>query len=148
MKNLIILFTIFVACIQNKSEDFQLTALSPVTYEFKARENKNRIDYFYAKGNLSYNTATYEKLKKAIDDKTASVPIKGYHLYSIYVYKQTDVINKQYKGGKEGLDGHNADLLAYVRYSGGKPDIFYITENGNVIYDMLSGKEENFEFDQ
>ncbi len=148
MKNLIILFALFVACIQNKSEDFRLAALNPVTYEFKAGEHKNRIDYFYAEGHFSYTPLEYEKLKQKINEKTAAADVKSYHLYSIYIYKETDVINQKYTGGKAGLDGHNNDLIAYVRYNQGTMDIFYITEKGNVVYDMLSGKEERFEFDQ
>lgn len=148
MKNLIILFTLFVAYIQNKSQDFQLIALSPITYVFKAGENKNRIDYFYAEGNVLYNSSEYEILKKKVDEKTAHINLQNYNLYSIYIYKKTDILNNQYKGGKQNLDGHNQDLIAYVRYSQGKPDIFYIIEKGNVVYDELSGKEENFEFDQ
>ena len=58
------------------------------------------------------------------------------------------MINQKYTGGKAGLDGHNNDLIAYVRYNQCTIDIFYITEKGNVIYDMLYGKEEQFEFDQ
>jgi len=148
MKNLIILFTLFVACIQNKSEDLQLVALSPKTYEFKAGENKNRIDYFFAEGNFSYNTSEYENLRNTINEKIKDVTIKEYHLYSVYIYKETSIINKEYKNGREGLDGHNEDLLAYLRYSEGKMDIFYIINKGNVVYDKLSGKEESFEFDQ
>lgn len=148
MKNLIILFTLFVACIQNKSEDLQLVALSPKTYEFKAGENKNRIDYFFAEGNFSYNTSEYENLRNKIDEKIKEVNVKEYHLYSVYIYKETSIINKEYKNGREGLDGHNKDLLAYLRYIEGKMDIFYITDKGNVVYDKLSGKEESFEFDQ
>lgn len=148
MKNLIILFTLFVACIQNKSEDLQLVALSPKTYEFKAGENKNRIDYFFAEGNFSNNTSEYENLRNKIDEKIKDVNVKEYHLYSIYIYKETSIINKEYKNGREGLDGHNKDLLAYLRYSEGKMDIFYIIDKGNVVYDKLSGKEESFEFDQ
>lgn len=148
MKNLIILFTLFVACIQNKSEDLELVALSPKTYEFKAGENKNRIDYFFAEGNFSNNTSEYENLRNKIDEKIKDVNVKEYHLYSIYIYKETSIINKEYKNGREGLDGHNKDLLAYLRYSEGKMDIFYIIDKGNVVYDKLSGKEESFEFDQ
>ena len=148
MKNLIILFTLFVACIQNKSEDLQLVALSPKTYEFKAGENKNRIDYFFAEGNFSYNSSEYENLKNKIDEKIKEVNVKEYHLYSVYIYKETSILNKEYKNGREGLDGHNEDLLAYLRYSEGKMDIFYIIDKGNVVYDKLSGKEESFEFDQ
>ena len=148
MKNLIILFTLFVACIQNKSEDLQLVALSPKTYEFKAGENKNRIDYFFAEGNFSYNTSEYENLRNKIDEKIKDVNVKEYHLYSVYIYKETGIINKEYKNGREGLDGHNKDLLAYLRYSEGRMDIFYIIDQGNVVYDKLSGKEESFEFDQ
>lgn len=148
MKNLIILFTLFVACIQNKSEDLQLFALSPKTYEFKAGENKNRIDYFFAEGNFSYNSSGYENLRNKIDEKIKEVNVKEYHLYSVYIYKETGVINKEYKNGREGLDGHNQDLLAYLRYSEGKMDIFYIIDQGNVMYDKLSDKEESFQFDQ
>jgi len=148
MKNLIILFTLFVACIQNKSEDLQLVALSPKTYEFKAGENKNRIDYFFAEGDFSYNSAEYENLRNKIDEKIKEVNVKDYQLYSVYIYKETSIINKEYKNGREGLDGHNKDLLAYLRYSEGKKDIFYIINKGNVVYDKLSGKEESFEFDQ
>ena len=148
MKNLIILFTLFVACIQNKSEDLQLIALSPKTYEFKAGENKNRIDYFFAEGNFSYNSSGYENLRNKIDEKIKEVNVKEYHLYSVYIYKETGVINKEYKNGREGLDGHNQDLLAYLRYSEGKMDIFYIIDQGNVMYDKLSDKEESFQFDQ
>ncbi|KUJ50307.1 hypothetical protein [Chryseobacterium sp. JAH] len=148
MKNLIILFTLFVACIQNKSEDLQLIALSPKTYEFKAGENKNRIDYFFSEGNFSYNSSGYENLRNKIDEKIKEVNVKEYHLYSVYIYKETGVINKEYKNGREGLDGHNQDLLAYLRYSEGKMDIFYIIDQGNVMYDKLSDKEESFQFDQ
>lgn len=148
MKNLIILFTLFVACIQNKSEDLQLIALSPKTYEFKAGENKNRIDYFFAEGNFSYNSSGYENLRNKIDEKIKEVNVKEYHLYSVYIYKETGIINKEYKNGREGLDGHNQDLLAYLRYSEGKMDIFYIIDQGNVMYDKLSDKEESFQFDQ
>jgi hypothetical protein len=148
MKNLIILLTLFVACIQNKSEDFQLVALSPITHEFKAGENKNRIDYFYVEGNFSYNTSEYEKLKKKVDEKATGLNIQNYHLYSIYIYRKTEVLNQQYKDGKEGLDGHNQDLIAYIRYEKGNRDIFYITEKGNVVYNVLTNKEEDFEFDQ
>jgi hypothetical protein len=137
MKNLIILFTLFVACIQNKSEDLQLVALSPKTYEFKAGENKNRIDYFFAEGNFSYNSSGYENLRNKIDEKIKEVNVKEYHLYSVYIYKETGIINKEYKNGREGLDGHNQDLLAYLRYSEGKMDIFYIIDKGNVVYDKL-----------
>lgn len=137
-----------MACIQNKSEDLQLVALSPKTYEFKAGENKNRIDYFFAEGNFSYNTSEYENLRNKIDEKIKDVNVKEYHLYSVYIYKETSTINKEYKNGREGLDGHNKDLLAYLRYSEGKMDIFYIIDKGNVVYDKLSGKEESFEFDQ
>ncbi|WP_312078959.1 hypothetical protein [Chryseobacterium sp.] len=148
MKNLIILLILFVACNQNKSQDLQLIALSPKTYEFKAGENRNRIDYFYLEGQFSYNVEEYEKLKQKIDEKTAAVNTKSYHLYSVYIYKETNVINKDYKGEREAFDGHNEDLIAYVRYTDGKMDIFYMIEKANVVYDAVSGKEENFEFDQ
>ncbi|WP_306350890.1 hypothetical protein [Flavobacterium sp. '19STA2R22 D10 B1'] len=151
MKKIIViipLFILFIACVTNKSQDFQLVALSPATYEFKTKENKNRIDYFYSEGNFSYNNTDYEILKKKIEEKIVGVNTPKYHLYSIYIYKKTNILNNQYKGGKEGLDGHNQDLIAYIRYEKGNKDIFYILKKGNVVYDILSDKEENFEFDQ
>jgi hypothetical protein len=148
MKTLLLLVALLVACIQDKPKDFQLIALPPITYEFKTGENRNRIAYFYVEGNFSYDHIAYEKLKRKVEEKIAGAPTGNYHLYSVYLYKKNDLLNKDYSGGKAGLDGHNQNLLAYVRYSQGKMDIFYIIEKEKVVYDLLSDKEENFEFEQ
>lgn len=148
IKNLFILLTLFVSCHEHESKDFSFSPLHPVTYEFKAGQKFNRIDYFYVDGAFSYKNSDYEKLQNKIDKKIAIVPTTNYDLYSVYIYKKTDVINKTYTGGREGLDGRHQDIIAYIRYSEGHPDIFYIIQKGNVVYDLLSGQREDFEFDQ
>ena len=44
---------------------------------------------------------------------------------------------------------HDNDLLAYLRWTDGEQDIFWLVENGKVVYDGLAKKsvEPPFEFD-
>ncbi|SFC44240.1 hypothetical protein [Kaistella jeonii] len=133
----------------NKTIDFKLNSLPPTTYEFKSEGKNNRIDYWFSEGDFVYQKKEYIKLKAIVAEKADSVTdLQGYTLYSMYIYKKTDILNANYDKGREGLDGHNQDLLAYIRFNKGKMDVFYILKDGNVIYDAVSGKAENFEFEQ
>ena len=147
MKKLIILLTLLAACTQDEPKDFQLAVLAPVTSEFSTGADRNRIDYFYVSGNFSYKKEAYEKLKKKIQKEITNLQLNKYHLYSVYVYKETNVIGKNFSGEREALDGHTQDMLAYVRFNKGKIDVFYITDKGKVVYDLLLKREENFEFE-
>lgn len=149
-------FTIFTvgsmlliaSCGQKVSEDIELVALSPVTYKLNERNYINRVDYFYVKGPFLYNSNYYQHLKKLIDERTATIDLKVFRYYSIYIYRETGMINDDFKGGKKMLDGHNKDLIAYLRYIRGKRDIFYMIDQGNVVFDLVAFKEDRFEFDQ
>lgn len=133
---------------KSKNEDLNLVKLSPYTYTFKVNENNNRIDYFYLVNKISYDISQFEKLdiesKKTFDVNQ----FEKYNLHSIYIYNQTDVLNDKYDNGREGLDGQNENLVAYIRYKNGIRDIFYILKDGNVVYDFLKKEKTDFEFDQ
>jgi gluconate kinase len=147
MNKFSILLLLCIACTQ-KTKDYQLERLPPITYEFNAKEKKNRIDYFYIEGDFLRNTSGYNELKMKMGEKLRDVDMRNYFLYSVYIYRKTEIINKKYNGGRDNLNRHHQDLLAYARYKNGKLDIFYILEKGNVVYDVLSNKEESFEFNQ
>lgn len=137
-----------MACIQKKKEDFNLVKLPPNSYTFKVNDKANRIDYFYAEGSFSYDLEDYKKLQNMINEKSKELSLNDYKFCSVYIYNKTNTLNDNYSNGKEGLDGHNKDLIAFIRYDNGKQDIFYILKDGNVIYDLQTGKESDFEFDQ
>lgn len=137
-----------MACIQKKKGDFNLVKLPPNSYTFKVDNKANRIDYFYVAGRFSYNLEDYKKLQNMINEKSKELSLNDYKFCSVYIYNKTDTLNDSYSNGKEGLDGHNKDLIAFIRYDNGKQDIFYILKDGNVIYDLQTGKESDFEFDQ
>jgi len=114
---------------------------------FRRGAYNNRIDYLYVENNFYFEKDTYQKLKDKIEEKHMQLLDGKYQLSSFYIYKKTDVINEHYNKGTVGLDGHNRDLLAYVRYGNGKMDIFYVLKDGNVIYDLLQNRQEGFEFE-
>ncbi|MGJ1430080.1 hypothetical protein ACR79M_00400 [Sphingobacterium spiritivorum] len=148
MKKILLLFVVITGCVAQKKGDFELKELVSGGYEFEKEGNTNRIDYLYAEGDFSYRPEEYKLLKHKAEEKKAALTNKKYTLHSLYIYKKTDIINQHYGKGKEGLDGHNRDLIAYVRYSGDKMDICYIIEEGNVIYDVLTDQREDFEFEK
>lgn len=137
-----------MACTQKQNQDFNLFKLPPNSYEFKVHDNTNRIDYFYLDGIFKYDIDGYRKIEKKIGESISTKDMNRYHLYPIYIYNKTDLLNDGYTNGKEGLDGHNNELITYIRYKDGKPDIFYIVKNGNVIFDGIKNEKANFEFDQ
>lgn len=147
VKNLIILSVFWLACTQ-KIKKNQLQGLSPVSYEFHSGKDRNRIDYFYMEGDFVYAVSGYNALKKKVDEKAQDIDAGNYFLYSIYIYRETDIINKKYKDGKVGLDGQNRNLIAYARYRNGKADIFYMIKEAVVVYDALSDQKADFEFNQ
>lgn len=133
---------------KNQTENIKLKPLSPYTFEFKGKnEASNRIDYFYLKGKFQYEDILYRKLNKIISEHYKKTK-NQYKLFSIYIYKETEELNESYDKTRESFDGKNNDLLAYVRFSNTVNDIFYIIENGFVIYDCVNEKSLNFEFEQ
>ncbi|SFA54184.1 hypothetical protein SAMN04488511_11352 [Pedobacter suwonensis] len=148
MKHLIILLLVLTACNNSKQQNFELKPLNPDVQQFKSGTNNNRIDYFYIRGNFFYKKSTYALLGDKVNRKINSAILPDYDFYSVYVYRDLDLPNKKDGGGINTFDGQNKNLVAYIRYKRGHMDIFYIINNGNVVYNLISGKEMDFEFDQ
>ncbi|MEH3112345.1 hypothetical protein [Pedobacter terrae] len=145
----ILLFLLFLttACKDREPKNLELKPLSPVTYEFTSGASTNRIDYFYISDGFSYQKSYYTILEKKVQQKIKKVNLKAYNLYSAYIYQQSAILNGKYNGGRAGLEGQSNKLFAYIRYQQNHTDIFYLIRDGNVVYNLLSQKEEHFEFD-
>lgn len=129
-------------------KDAIIKPLSPYTYEFEGQNKTwNRIDYFYLKGEVSYSEDFYKQVQKAIEMHVSPFD-KEYDFFSIYVYKETDELNASYDKPRVYFDGKTKDLLAYVRLNPKQIDLFYILNNGIVIYDLIKKSPRNFEFDE
>lgn len=129
-------------------EDFTINPLNPYTYEFEGRNGTtSRIDYFYLDGNFNYDEIFYKELKKSVDKIQEDVNM-DYKLYSIYIYRKTEELNKAYNKPREFFDGKNKDIVAYIRFTDSINDIFYIINDGHVVYDNVERKSLNFEFDE
>ncbi|MFV0306099.1 MAG: hypothetical protein ACK5IC_11540 [Moheibacter sp.] len=127
--------------------NFELKPLSPYSHMFKGRNNmENRIDYYYLNKLPSNDVQFYQQLK----DSVFLLAEKRYdfNLYSIYIYKETDELNEKFNKQKLWLDGHNKDLIAYIRFNNGENDIFYIIQNEIVIFDNVKNEKVYFEFEQ
>lgn len=149
-KYLMVLSSILISCNSNhkmKNQNIEIKPLSPFHNEFIDHEGSlNNIDYFYISDNNSLNNLFYKQLEDIITDHQKNI-LSKYKFYSIYIYKKTDELNKNYKKDKNSFDGHNKDLIAYIRFENKKLDIFYIIVDGNVTYDMIEKKETDFEFE-
>jgi len=148
MRHLIILLLVLAACKNGKRQNFELKPLRRNVQEFKSGKNRNRIDYFYVKGNFTYEKLNYALLEKKVKTELNSAVVQDYDLYSLYIYRDADLSQKKYDGAVNTFDGQNEKLVAYIRYKQGKMDIFYIIKNGKVVFDLISGNEEYFEFDE
>ncbi len=148
-KYISIIILLFIACNNTKETNhpnMELIPLSPYTYTFDNDHEHNRIDYYFMDMDFSYNEKSYRVLK---DEIQTLIPAKSkFHLFSIYIYKKTEILNANYDKGKEWLDGQNQDLIAYLRFSEDALDIYYILKDGFVIYDGMQNEKVNFEFEQ
>lgn len=142
------------ACNQTKIDhSFALTPLSPYKYEFAKKdtlgeETKNRIDYYFTEQKQKPASVLANALLRSIKKMQTNENL--YRLHSVYVYRKTVVLNADFKGHRTDLSGiHDNDLSAYLRWTGGEQDIFWLVENGKVVYDGLAKKpvEHPFEFD-
>lgn len=153
MKTKINIITVFAlllfSCNTNKKmQNIKIEPLSPYHYEFKDSENNlDKIDYFFLKGDFQVN----DNLKKELHDfitNYSKTNTKKYAYNSVYIYKETKELNNAYKGDKSSFDGLNNEIIAYVRFNNNELDIFYILEEGNVVFDLIKNQETNFEFEQ
>ncbi|SKB91589.1 hypothetical protein SAMN05660841_03065 [Sphingobacterium nematocida] len=139
---------IIISCNSNCQEEknIKIEPLHPVHFEFiDSEDNLCNIDYFFLEGDFQINDDLKNKLKDFITNYSNN---KMYAFNSVYIYKETEVLNKEYRGDESSFDGFNTDLIAYVRFRNNEPDIFYILEKGSVVFDLIADKEVDFEFEQ
>lgn len=148
--NILAMFALLLfSCNTNKKmQNIKIEPLSPYHYEFRDSDNNlDKIDYYFLKGDFQVN----DNLKKELQDfitNYSKTNTKTYAYNSLYIYKETEELNNDYKGDKSSFDGLNKELIAYVRFNNNQLDIFYILEEGNVVFDLIKNQETNFEFEQ
>ncbi|MFD2907365.1 hypothetical protein ACFSX9_01315 [Flavobacterium ardleyense] len=145
---LVIIILLFSCNKNNKTPNLEIEALSPYHYEFKDSDgNLDNINYYFLKGDFQID----EHLKKHVKDFIYSYgkSQKGVYVFnSVYIYKETAFLNTNYKGNEGSFDGSNNDLIAYARFDNNQLDVFYLLDEGNVIFDIIKNKEVDFEFQQ
>ena len=130
-------------------ETIHLMPLSPYKYEFSNQYGKNRIDYFFTDNDYQDDAGFREKLYNLVENIKNKVDFQ-YNLYSIYVYKKTTRLNENFLGDNNDLRGvYNNDLISYSRWNQGNIDIFYLIEDGKVVFDMIKNDpvSPSWEFD-
>ena len=144
-----IILIFLVSCNKNKNtQNSKIHPLSPYHYDFKDNdENLNNINYYFLSGNFEIDENLKTHLKDFIDDYGKDE--KTIYAYnSVYIYKETNILNRKFKDDKSSFDGHNKDLIAFARFNKNELDIFYILEEGNVVFDLLKNENVTFEFEQ
>lgn len=148
--NILAMFALLLfSCNTNKKmQNIKIEPLSPYHYEFRDSDNNlDKIDYYFLKGDFQVNDNLKRKLQDFITNYSKT-NTKTYTYNSLYIYKETEELNNDYKGDKSSFDGLNKELIAYVRFNNNQLDIFYILEEGNVVFDLIKNQETNFEFEQ
>lgn len=126
---------------------FEIKPLSPYSFEFVGQNDlTNKIDYYFLSQWSNYDEESFQKLKDSVNLLTENKD--QFKLYSVYIYKETDELNENFNKSKDWLDGHNHNLIAYIRFDEGINDIFYILKDGNVVYDNVKNEKVDFEFEQ
>ncbi len=131
----------------------ELLPLNPYQYSFRCEHylGNCRLDYFFSSRQDWQNEVFRKKLYKEVLQKSDK-NIQHFRVYSLYVYERTKQLNEKFDGDFDKLRAVyniNLNLISYTRWSEGKMDIFYLIENGNVVYDVLENEEINptWEFD-
>jgi hypothetical protein len=144
-----IILIFLVSCNKNKNtQNSKIHPLSPYHYKFNdTDDNLNNINYYFLSGTFEIDENLKKLLKDFIDDYSKNEN-DNYAYNSVYIYKETNFLNENYKGDKSSFDGRNKELIAYVRFNYKEIDIFYLLDQGNVIFDFVKNKEVDFEFEQ
>lgn len=150
MRLLFLVFLIITSCNSiNKmnKQNIEINKLLPSGYEFIGQNGeKNKIDYYYLKGDLVYDTTQYLQIRDFIDSNVSEQD--NYSTYSVYIYKESELINEGFEKDLKWLDGKNEDIISYVRFQDGQNDMFYILKKGKVVYDLILNEKQDFEFEQ
>lgn len=142
----LLLSTTFAAA---SGEHWPLQPLSPRTYAFVSPQGAACNHYFFVDKPRPDQAAFREALRQNIEAAHDRVS-KQQALYSVYVYERNAQLNPIFAGDAAALRGvHDNALLAYARWRHGVLDIFWLMEQGEVVFDVLTNKPviPTFEFD-
>ncbi|MET0067183.1 MAG: hypothetical protein ABW076_12630 [Candidatus Thiodiazotropha sp.] len=131
------------------AENMQLHPLSPFHHLFNSETGSNRIDYFFIDSDDISDPRFRETLKNRVTAAHAELP-EPYDISSIYIYRRTANLNQDYSGDADSLRGvYDEDLVSYSRWNQGLLDIFYLIDEGNVVFNLLEDQpvEPPWEFD-
>lgn len=124
------------------SRPAQLRPLSPFTQYFDVQTTgKGRNTYYYVEPPSHIDAAFRHRLRSAVEAAEKTEGNQYISLHSIYVYRATSDIGKQFTGSADVLRGQHAkQLLSFARWSGEQLDIFYLIDDGAVVFDLLEDK--------
>lgn len=119
----------------------QLHPLSPFTQYFDIPTGKGSNTYYYVEPPEQLDAAFRHRLRSAVEAAEKTNASKIMTVHSIYVYRAIGSIGKDFNGSVEMLRGHHArQLLSFARWTDEQLDIFYIIDNGQVVFDLLEDK--------
>ena len=127
----------------------RLFPLSTARYEFNTPQGAGLNHYFFVEDPQRGDAAYRAALRDAVDAAQREA-IGGLAVQSVYVYERTDKLNAAFKGDASQLSGvYDRWLVSYTRSSQGRQDIFYMVDDGNVVFDLLKNEpvSPSFEFD-
>ena len=151
---ILLLFIILFSCNSNQKmepKNIKITPLSPYTQEHKnAKNDLVREDFFYLSGTYTLNDKFYINLNDIINNHKKNNNDKKYTFYAIYIFKETEELNKNFNIDKDvSSDSYNSDLLAHVLFKNNELYLFNIIDNGNIVYDLIENKKvTDLEFDE
>lgn len=123
----------------DKIVELRIGPLSPFHYSFSnhdKRFSRNVNDYYFLNEELANDSILGRSVLVWLQTKSPKDKRTNYH--SIYIYNQTELLNRNFKGARDDLTGiHNKDLRAYIRFTRNKLDILYLIKDGKVTYDVL-----------
>ncbi|MET0090131.1 MAG: hypothetical protein ABW068_08970 [Candidatus Thiodiazotropha sp.] len=154
----VLLFVLLLASCESNTlppwsaESMQLHPLSPITYLFDSEAGTNRIDYFFIDSDyISISDARFRAaLQKLAETAHSNLTEKNYGISSIYVYRRTSKLNHEFSGDAEALRGvFDNDIVSYSRWNKGQLDIFYLLDDGKVVFNLLTNESVDppWEFD-
>jgi hypothetical protein len=132
------------------NQNLALKELHPFRHEFMGGLEKTNLDeirYYYLEGEYKINEDFKKKIKTIALAKIGVID-KKYEFSSIQIYQKNKTINENFRSNKDISSSHNKYLVAFIRFNRAKMDIFYLLEDGNVIFDLVENRSEDFEFGQ
>ena len=119
----------------------QLQPLTPFVYRFDTPDGKARNNYYFIPTPRQLDAPFRRRLHELVEAAAKSADTDDSAIHSIYVYRATQGIGAQFQGNHDALRGNHAEqLLSFARWSGGRLDMFYLIDKGQVIFDLLEDK--------